>query len=439
MRENHRPTLPKWPFYFGDIFLVSIAITLAFQNDGPLTAWQFFWCFLTLTAGAILFATPFIIEFKGHIKLGQSHDSGLSRELLKRVEAALYEIQDMRESVLQQSNKHSVANTMLETQLKNVDARLIKLTELQRSLSDEIQNIIQAPKQLSLEHEETLLSLNNKIDQVLESQTSTEELEAFTLQLQELLTQLETRTTGATKPSSSATTTPATNPQQPTRTTTGQVTRTPEGKQVFDIQNLTQSPQDHFLEETNKAFPTGSEILSDPSFNLNVNSAKNEFQGLIPSKKPNPKEMFESGRPLKEWAIQKEAAIADTHEVTKQTSTPTQQDTTSSSLETIDMPLFDEKQKTLVNQTRTTFVANVLTGIGKKPFLRGDAPGLSWEKGVPMDFVEIGKWQWSTTDSNTNNSQYRFEVYKNDETPADGGPITVDAGATFEMSPHFSS
>ena len=43
-------------------------------------------------------------------------------------------------------------------------------------------------------------------------------------------------------------------------------------------------------------------------------------------------------------------------------------------------------------------MAKVKIGIGNKPFLRGEGPGLSWEEGVPMNFVEIGKWSWSPSD-----------------------------------------
>ena len=43
----------------------------------------------------------------------------------------------------------------------------------------------------------------------------------------------------------------------------------------------------------------------------------------------------------------------------------------------------------------TTVIAKVMIGIGNKPYVRGEGPGLSWEEGVPMNFLEIGKWAWS--------------------------------------------
>ena len=55
-----------------------------------------------------------------------------------------------------------------------------------------------------------------------------------------------------------------------------------------------------------------------------------------------------------------------------------------------------EETKPKKSSTGTTsVVANVMIGIGNKPFLRGEGPGLSWDEGVPMNFIEIGKWAWS--------------------------------------------
>ncbi|NBR22078.1 MAG: hypothetical protein EBT88_17345, partial [Proteobacteria bacterium] len=48
----------------------------------------------------------------------------------------------------------------------------------------------------------------------------------------------------------------------------------------------------------------------------------------------------------------------------------------------------------------TTVIAKVMIGIGNKPYVRGEGPGLSWEEGVPMNFLEIGKWAWSPSRKN---------------------------------------
>ncbi len=82
----------------------------------------------------------------------------------------------------------------------------------------------------------------------------------------------------------------------------------------------------------------------------------------------------------------------------------------------------------------TSVVANVMIGIGNKPFLRGEGPGLSWDEGVPMNFVEIGKWAWSPTRKNTT---LTVQVYRNDEDPDQGGKYEVKPGEKVEITPDF--
>ncbi|MBU63377.1 MAG: hypothetical protein CMI26_12850, partial [Opitutae bacterium] len=86
------------------------------------------------------------------------------------------------------------------------------------------------------------------------------------------------------------------------------------------------------------------------------------------------------------------------------------------------------------NGGATAVVAKVKIGIGNKPFLRGEGPGLSWEEGVPMNFVEIGKWAWSPADKD---SPLLVQVYRNDEDPDPTGKHEVEPGQKLELSPDF--
>ena len=82
----------------------------------------------------------------------------------------------------------------------------------------------------------------------------------------------------------------------------------------------------------------------------------------------------------------------------------------------------------------TSVVANVMIGIGNKPFLRGEGPGLSWDEGMPMNFVEIGKWAWSPT---RKNATLTVQVYRNDEDADQGGKYEVKPGEKVEITPDF--
>ncbi|MBT3668289.1 MAG: hypothetical protein HN548_12495 [Opitutae bacterium] len=82
----------------------------------------------------------------------------------------------------------------------------------------------------------------------------------------------------------------------------------------------------------------------------------------------------------------------------------------------------------------TSVVANVMIGIGNKPYLRGEGPGLSWDEGVPMNFIEIGKWAWSPS---RKNASLTVQLYRNDNDPDQSGKIEVKAGEKIEITPDF--
>jgi hypothetical protein len=82
----------------------------------------------------------------------------------------------------------------------------------------------------------------------------------------------------------------------------------------------------------------------------------------------------------------------------------------------------------------TRLLATAYIGIGNKLFIRGDGPGLSWDKGVPMQFVSIGKWGWATHDAT---GPVACKLYKNDETAALSGEITLELGKHVEVTALF--
>lgn len=82
----------------------------------------------------------------------------------------------------------------------------------------------------------------------------------------------------------------------------------------------------------------------------------------------------------------------------------------------------------------TRLLATAYIGIGNKLFIRGDGPGLSWDNGVPMQFVSIGKWGWSTHDAA---GPVRCKLYKNDDLASLTGEIVLEAGRHTEVTALF--
>jgi uncharacterized protein YoxC len=83
----------------------------------------------------------------------------------------------------------------------------------------------------------------------------------------------------------------------------------------------------------------------------------------------------------------------------------------------------------------TRLVVTAYIGIGNRLFIRGEGPGLSWEKGVPLSFVSIGKWRWETNDAA---SAVKYKLYKNDDVECAAlGERSVEPGAQQELTASF--
>lgn len=88
-----------------------------------------------------------------------------------------------------------------------------------------------------------------------------------------------------------------------------------------------------------------------------------------------------------------------------------------------------------VSGNGTALIVNLMIGIGNKPFVRGTGPGLSQDKGVPMTFLGIGRWQWV---SPAPDAPATVEVWKNDQSPL-GEPLHLSGGETVEVDEsHFT-
>lgn len=85
----------------------------------------------------------------------------------------------------------------------------------------------------------------------------------------------------------------------------------------------------------------------------------------------------------------------------------------------------------------TRLIATAYIGIGNKLFVRGDGPGLRRDKGVPLQFVSIGKWRWESAELLF---PAKVKLYKNDQTECVAlGEITLEPGHHHEVSATFQN
>ncbi len=109
----------------------------------------------------------------------------------------------------------------------------------------------------------------------------------------------------------------------------------------------------------------------------------------------------------------------------------------------LDLPLEDTGgtpvpgaiERTLSSDGATRLIATSYIGIGNRLFIRGEGPGLSWDKGLPLQFVSIGKWRWETNEAD---APVRFKLLKNDEQECSAlGEKILEPGHLHELSAQF--
>lgn len=82
----------------------------------------------------------------------------------------------------------------------------------------------------------------------------------------------------------------------------------------------------------------------------------------------------------------------------------------------------------------TTIVAVVDVGFGNTLYVRGEGPGLSWDKGLLMACMAPNQWQITLGESARG---YTFKFLINDVTWSIGPDFTAGSGGTVTLTPEF--
>ena len=91
-------------------------------------------------------------------------------------------------------------------------------------------------------------------------------------------------------------------------------------------------------------------------------------------------------------------------------------------------------QKSAVSAPRaTTIEAKIDVGFGNTLYLRGQGPGLSWERGVPCECVNRNTWRWTAPRA----EKLTFKLLLNDSVWARGADLVIGPGDKVEVVPAF--
>ncbi|HZL44585.1 MAG TPA: hypothetical protein VFC28_00030 [Opitutaceae bacterium] len=91
-------------------------------------------------------------------------------------------------------------------------------------------------------------------------------------------------------------------------------------------------------------------------------------------------------------------------------------------------------KKPAARTTRTTIVAKIDVGFGNALYIRGEGPGLSWDKGLMMDCASDDQWNVTISDAVT---PIVFKFLLNDATWCLGTDYSVEPGASITIEPAF--
>jgi hypothetical protein len=91
-------------------------------------------------------------------------------------------------------------------------------------------------------------------------------------------------------------------------------------------------------------------------------------------------------------------------------------------------------KKPAIKTTRTIITAQIDVGFGNALYIRGEGPGLSWDKGIVMDCIADDQWIITISDATM---PVVFKFLLNDITWCVGNDYVVEPGGSAALVPVF--
>ena len=475
--EEEKEGVTKWPFYCAALFIISLVIGFAYLHltvNKTLDQWQLTTCILASGLASILVFIPHLIDRFLAIAFDPSNrkDEELHRktyfdikEMKSQLEAfsvKIDKVPTLVDKIVSDSQKHEpspdptlselpnnlneIKRSLLE-KLKGLEELVVQTPLLPEpdpavaqmaqnipliqnsidSLSKEVQSLKKLVQTLPTEFPEPVViekkdpelvsdrSPNNvESDPLSDDSKITKEEEDIEEEIIESDPAEETSVESSVEPESF---------EQDTEESSGEVEIELEEQNEDEAEPPT--PPNTALESS----PEGQDQTIEEELDTNDENATPE--------KSQPSEESSDNTDVREEPVNEELALElpDPAETLRKVDAILQETDPSDSSGSISSLENKEISVPKTSSTGTTsVVANVMIGIGNKPYLRGEGPGLSWDEGVPMNFIEIGKWAWSPS---RKNASLTVQLYRNDNDPDQSGKIEVKAGEKIEITPQF--
>jgi hypothetical protein len=414
--DDLQTTLSKWPFILGDVLLVATALAIAILGDWQLSNWQVVSCVISVALGAALFVLPYIIEFQVRLREEAEDRTADVRVLQRHIVSTQEQVEEVVERM--ENFEAGLSNLVLAQQpdatvpARALEERIDPLSKEQTEQSNQL-------KALAKQVESLAKSLEAEADknsaQVVESPDPDVPAEEEVEEPEKVAPVEFTPDEAKTKKKRAPRKTRKPEPSLLQRAIEQKQDKSSEAVSRIIESKSTKSP----AEEAPADEPT--QELSKPE---TEKSAKNNK-----AKEPAPQteELEVKSEPLVEEEVPESQDGA---------TIPSSEDETAEPEDMFgDVVPSPVKKRVRTKKSDSAVVASVFIGIGNKPFVRGSGAGLNWDKGIAMEFVEIGKWQWiAPADLD---EPVELQLFRNDEDVDSAGKYTLEPGQQLDISPVF--
>jgi hypothetical protein len=418
--------LIKWPFFASALFILGFVLYFALNRppDEPLDQWQLATCVLSSALACILVFLPYLLEKFLELALNPSADR--EEQLIQKIYFELKELRDdLGKLGVKVEKVPAIVDKIVSESAGNDDAAFseaVKLSgeleALRKEIGERFDGLRKPLEDAAAPPPDIALStIPDAIDDIRE-------------RIEETLTAVQ-----AIKPAKRK----ASRKKEPEPEESTPIAE-PEAQEENESQAELDEPEQEPEEETVNEEP---ELESDPSEEEEAEpdtpepqeEAEAEIEEPAPEEEPETEELPEDdAEDTEEEPEQAELDLPDPAETLRKVDAILEETNPDRAEKPKKAEPEESVEETSDNGGATAVVAKVKIGIGNKPFLRGEGPGLSWEEGVPMNFVEIGKWAWSPSDKD---APLVVQVYRNDEDPDPTGKHEVEPGQKLELSPDF--
>ena len=455
MDMDHEQTSPsnliKWPFFASAVFILGFVLYFALNRppDEPLDQWQLATCVLSSALACILVFLPYLLEKFLELALNPSADR--EEQLIQKI---YFETKELRDDLgklgVKVEKVPALVDKIVSESSGNDDAAFSEavklggeLEALRKEIGERFDALRKPLEDAAAPQPDIALStipdaidnIRGRIEETLaavqaikpakrkasrkkepETEEDTPAAEPESEPLAEEQSQTESETTSEPEPE------PKTPEKEPSSAEGDEIPQEPEEEEAVNEEPEPES--DPSEEEEPESAPPEPQEEPEAEIEEPAPEEEPETEGL-PEEEPED---------IEDEPEQAELDLPDPAETLRKVDAILEETNPDRAEKPKKAAPEEPVAETSDNGGATAVVAKVKIGIGNKPFLRGEGPGLSWEEGVPMNFVEIGKWTWSPSDKDT---PLVVQIYRNDEDPDPTGKHEVEPGQKLELSPDF--